>query len=60
MPKPKAVVFDLDGCVWRPEMYELWGGGAPFKDNGDNYIGQVWLRLLYASVRAISSHGLRR
>ena len=32
----------------------------PFKDNGDNYIGQVWLRLLYASVRAISSHGLRR
>ena len=29
---PKVVVFDLDGCVWDPEMYELWGsGGAPFK-----------------------------
>lgn len=29
---PKVVVFDLDGCVWYPEMYHLWGsGGAPFK-----------------------------
>ena len=28
---PKVVVFDLDGCVWDPEMYQLWGGGAPFK-----------------------------
>merc|ERR1711955_68175 len=29
---PKVLVFDLDGCVWDPEMYELWGGGgAPFK-----------------------------
>ena len=27
---PRAVVFDLDGCVWDPEMYQLWGGGAPF------------------------------
>merc|ERR1711976_66657 len=28
---PKALVFDLDGCVWDPEMYELWGGGgSPF------------------------------
>mmetsp|Transcript_28838 Transcript_28838/g.47767 ORF Transcript_28838/g.47767 Transcript_28838/m.47767 type:complete len:187 (-) Transcript_28838:181-741(-) len=25
------VVFDLDACCWSPEMYELWGGGAPFK-----------------------------
>ena len=30
---PKVLVFDLDGCVWDPEMYELWGGGgAPFKN----------------------------
>ena len=28
---PKAVVFDLDGCLWAPDMYMLWGGGAPFK-----------------------------
>ena len=27
---PKVVVFDLDGCVWTPEMYEL-NGGTPFK-----------------------------
>ena len=27
---PKAVVFDLDGCLWYPDMYMLWGGGAPF------------------------------
>ena len=29
--RPKVVVFDLDGCVWYPEMYMLWGGGAPFE-----------------------------
>jgi hypothetical protein len=27
---PRVLVFDLDGCVWDPEMYELYGG-APFK-----------------------------
>lgn len=34
---PKAVVFDLDGCLWYPDMYMLWGGGAPFtvRDDGD-------------------------
>jgi magnesium-dependent phosphatase 1 len=31
--KPRIVVFDLDGCLWRPEMYELlWDGHAsPFE-----------------------------
>lgn len=33
---PKLIVFDLDGCVWEPEMYELWGGGAPFSYNPKN------------------------
>eukprot|EP00933_Yihiella_yeosuensis_P046522 TRINITY_DN42055_c0_g1_i1.p1 TRINITY_DN42055_c0_g1~~TRINITY_DN42055_c0_g1_i1.p1 ORF type:complete len:222 (-),score=37.58 TRINITY_DN42055_c0_g1_i1:254-919(-) len=29
--KPSCVVFDLDGCLWHPDMYMLWGkGGAPF------------------------------
>jgi magnesium-dependent phosphatase 1 len=29
---PRLLVFDLDGCTWYPEMYELWGGGGtPFK-----------------------------
>ncbi len=27
---PKVVVFDLDGCVWYPEMYML-RGGSPFR-----------------------------
>eukprot|EP00929_Paragymnodinium_shiwhaense_P080973 TRINITY_DN42275_c0_g2_i1.p1 TRINITY_DN42275_c0_g2~~TRINITY_DN42275_c0_g2_i1.p1 ORF type:complete len:294 (-),score=46.13 TRINITY_DN42275_c0_g2_i1:45-926(-) len=29
--RPKGVVFDLDGCLWYPDMYMLWGGGAPFE-----------------------------
>ena len=34
---PKVLVFDLDGCLWEPEMYELlYGtGGAPFKPRPD-------------------------
>ena len=45
---PRALVFDLDGCLWAPEMYELWGrGGAPFtlmkngnlKDRGGEEVG---------------------
>ena len=34
---PKLFVFDLDNCVWFPEMYQLWGGGSPFSQgkNGD-------------------------
>ena len=32
---PKVFVFDLDGCCWDPEMYELWGGGSPFSENKD-------------------------
>ncbi|KAF8284006.1 putative magnesium-dependent phosphatase-1/HAD phosphatase, family IIIC, partial [Trypanosoma cruzi] len=29
---PLVIVFDLDGTLWAPEMYELWGGGgAPFR-----------------------------
>ena len=35
-PRPKAVVFDLDGCLWYPDMYMLWGGGAPFETVSDN------------------------
>ncbi|CBH17199.1 hypothetical protein, conserved [Trypanosoma brucei gambiense DAL972] len=35
-PTPRVIVFDLDGTLWRPEMYELWGGGAPFMLSKDN------------------------
>ena len=32
---PAVVVFDLDGCLWFPDMYMLWGsGGAPFTGPG--------------------------
>lgn len=35
--KPECVVFDLDGCLWSPEMYQLaWSGfGSPFTPTGD-------------------------
>mmetsp|Transcript_84396 Transcript_84396/g.225508 ORF Transcript_84396/g.225508 Transcript_84396/m.225508 type:complete len:230 (-) Transcript_84396:13-702(-) len=32
---PRIVAFDLDATLWEPEMYELWGGGAPFTKNPD-------------------------
>lgn len=34
---PTAPTADLDGCLWAPDMYMLWGGGAPFtkQDNGE-------------------------
>ena len=28
---PRLIAFDLDGTVWKPDMYELWGGGPPFQ-----------------------------
>jgi magnesium-dependent phosphatase 1 len=37
---PKLVIFDLDGCIWRPEMYELLyfmgGYGAPFEPSKED------------------------
>ena len=40
IPKPTLIVFDLDGCLWSPEMYELlWqgrGAGSPFTPIGKN------------------------
>jgi len=32
---PTLIAFDLDGTVWTPDMYELWGGGAPFTATND-------------------------
>ena len=32
---PKAIIFDLDGCVWAPEMYQLMYG-SPFKKDPEN------------------------
>jgi magnesium-dependent phosphatase 1 len=34
---PKAIIFDLDGCLWTPEMYEILffmgGMGSPFRED---------------------------
>ncbi|KAJ1403576.1 magnesium-dependent phosphatase-1 [Ochromonadaceae sp. CCMP2298] len=32
----KLVAFDLDGTIWSPDMYQLWGGGAPFSNSPSN------------------------
>lgn len=32
--RPACVVFDLDGCLWHPDMY-MMRGGAPFKPQDD-------------------------
>eukprot|EP00004_Rigifila_ramosa_P004539 TRINITY_DN1503_c0_g1_i3.p2 TRINITY_DN1503_c0_g1~~TRINITY_DN1503_c0_g1_i3.p2 ORF type:complete len:201 (-),score=35.00 TRINITY_DN1503_c0_g1_i3:7-558(-) len=32
MARPRLVAFDLDGTIWLPEMYHMWGGGgSPFR-----------------------------
>jgi len=37
--RPRLVVFDLDGTLWYPEMYMLWGsGGAPFVKSPDGNV----------------------
>ena len=55
---PKALVFDLDGCCWDPEMYELWGGGSPFKENKVLYtLGSVpWLGSASFVIIALGRH----
>ena len=45
--KPKVVVFDLDGCLWDPEMYQLsWRGGSPFEPDGDAMLSQSGERVV--------------
>ena len=54
--KPKAVIFDLDGCLWYPEMYMMsWrGGGAPFVPKGDAMVSQAGEAVtLLGDVRAV-------
>eukprot|EP00971_Amphidinium_carterae_P076258 1506110-Amphidinium_carterae.1 len=48
--RPGCIVFDLDGCLWYPDMYELWGGGAPFTEQ------QVDGTLIDRSGRAVTLH----
>ncbi len=45
--KPRLVAFDLDGTLWAPEMYQLWGGGSPFRASpcGQHLIDSAGKRL---------------
>lgn len=52
---PRVIVWDLDGTLWSPEMYQLYGG-APFarhEESGDVRDARgEWVRLL-GDARAI-------
>eukprot|EP00181_Compsopogon_caeruleus_P006301 CAMPEP_0184684756 /NCGR_PEP_ID=MMETSP0312-20130426/16621_1 /TAXON_ID=31354 /ORGANISM="Compsopogon coeruleus, Strain SAG 36.94" /LENGTH=186 /DNA_ID=CAMNT_0027138283 /DNA_START=387 /DNA_END=947 /DNA_ORIENTATION=+ len=59
VPRPRLFVFDLDGTLWRPEMYELYGG-SPFRAAPDGS-GEVLdcqgtrVRLLGESKRILAT-----
>ena len=62
---PKLLVFDLDGCLWEPEMYELlYGtGGSPFtvKPNGGDLLDKSGNHIeLIGDVREILHGKLKR
>eukprot|EP01031_Cornospumella_fuschlensis_P032861 gene32861-39734_t len=54
---PKLVAFDLDGTIWTPDMYQLWGGGSPFElaDNGRDLVDRAGttVRLLGVADRIL-------
>ena len=54
---PSLVAFDLDGTIWSPDMYMLWGGGAPFTPTSPSSLsdrsGQV-VSLLGSSAEILS------
>mmetsp|Transcript_9671 Transcript_9671/g.28925 ORF Transcript_9671/g.28925 Transcript_9671/m.28925 type:complete len:235 (-) Transcript_9671:2-706(-) len=53
--RPKCVVFDLDGCLWEPEMFMMsWSGGAPFTADGDDMVAVSGERVrLLGAVREV-------
>lgn len=48
---PKLIAFDLDGTVWSPDMYMLWGGGSPFSVLDSS--GQILLDCSNKQVRLL-------
>ncbi len=61
--RPRLAVFDLDGTLWNPAMYQLWGGGgAPFRPapSGHAVIDRsgTYVRLLGNSAALLA--GLKR
>mmetsp|Transcript_109668 Transcript_109668/g.309316 ORF Transcript_109668/g.309316 Transcript_109668/m.309316 type:complete len:357 (+) Transcript_109668:3-1073(+) len=57
LPRPRLVVFDLDGCLWHPEMYQT-SGGPPYRPIGrsgrrvENSAGEE-IRLLQGAREAL-------
>ncbi len=61
MKLPKLVAFDLDGTIWTPDMYQLWGGGAPFKQspNGKDLLDRIGNPVRLLGVTAEILHELK-
>ena len=56
---PKLIAFDLDGTIWTPDMYQLWGGGSPFTVDGDGTKQIFDRRGTSVKLLGISSHILQ-
>jgi magnesium-dependent phosphatase 1 len=61
MKLPKLVAFDLDGTIWTPDMYQLWGGGAPFKHapNGKDLLDKAGNPVRLLGISAEILHELK-
>ena len=51
---PKLIAFDLDGTIWSPDMYQLWGGGAPFSvhSNGKDLVDRAGQKVRLLGITA--------
>lgn len=56
---PKLIAFDLDGTIWSPDMYQLWGGGSPFTVQGDGTKQLIDRAGTSVKLLGISSHILQ-
>lgn len=56
---PKLIAFDLDGTIWSPDMYQLWGGGSPFTAQGDGTKQLIDRAGTPVKLLGISSHILQ-
>jgi magnesium-dependent phosphatase 1 len=57
----KLVAFDLDGTIWNPEMYQLWGGGPPFNvvPNTNDLVDRNGTKVKLLGISAEVLHDLR-
>lgn len=57
----KLVAFDLDGTIWTPDMYQLWGGGAPFQhaSNGCDLIDSAGTSVRLLGISSQILHELK-